>query len=96
MSEDDFMDEIESISRDARTLYGETSNREVEAIAKLIQRLADCVKAREKQYARMPLHEIGQAEQDMVAINKLIYAAGAPLGTERYFQICEIASRYEK
>lgn len=39
---------------------------------------------------------LAKAEADLVKINEIIFAHGAPLGSGAYFQIREIASKYER
>ena len=37
-----------------------------------------------------------EARADLIRINKVLYAQGAPLGTANYFRIREIAAKYER
>lgn len=39
--------------------------------------------------------ELKQARDDLIKINNLIFAKGAPLGSDIYFAIREIAAKYE-
>ena len=54
------------------------------------------VKKIEKMSIRELRSELSEARSEMIKINQIIYAAGAPLGSDNYFKIREIVARYER